>query len=83
MPGYQRHFERGFVFAWPPLSQLGIRLKDSGLDGSAVDFLSVDVEGVELMVIKSIDLAGIHYPVIIAENNGGGDAMERYLNTVG
>jgi hypothetical protein len=28
----------------------GRRLKEAGLEGSAVDFLSVDVEGVELMV---------------------------------
>ncbi len=87
-------------------------MKDAGLAGAAVDFLSVDVEGVELMVLllllllllllpspppplrrvptlaydqvlKSIDLAAIGFPVIIAENNGGSDAMEQYLEPLG
>lgn len=83
----------------------GRRLKEAGLEGSAVDFLSVDVEGVELMVrielhatscacnstelfcrtevLKSIDLAAIKFPVIIAENNGGSDAIENFLATLG
>ena len=68
-----------------------------------MDFLSVDVEGVELMVrssppakkarrqlifagqqvLKSIDLAALKFPVIIAENNGGSDALETYLKPLG
>jgi hypothetical protein len=84
------------------------RLKEAGLEGSPVDFLSVDVEGVELMVrplcrlppktarlaptqlifageqvLKSIDLAALKFPVIIAENNGGSDALETYLKPLG
>ncbi len=34
-------------------------------------------------VLKSIDLASISFPVIIAENNGGSDAIEKYLETIG
>jgi hypothetical protein len=34
-------------------------------------------------VLKSIDLAAIKFPVIIAENNGGSDALQTYLQTLG
>ncbi len=35
------------------------RLKEAGLEGAAVDFLSVDVEGVELMV-RSCGTLALH-----------------------
>ena len=34
-------------------------------------------------VLKSIDLAALKFPVIIAENNGGSDALETYLRNLG
>ena len=32
-----------------------------------------------MQVLKSIDLAAIKFPVLIAENNGGSDAIENFL----
>jgi FkbM family methyltransferase len=50
---------------------------------SHVDFLSLDTEGGELDLLKSLDLAGLGVRAITIENNYGGADIERYLSQAG
>ena len=50
---------------------------------SHIDFCSIDVEGGELSVIKSIDFNQCTFGVMIIENNYGDNSVELYLNSVG
>jgi len=50
---------------------------------SHVDFLSLDTEGGELELLKSLDLAALGVRAIAIENNYGGGDIERYLSQAG
>jgi FkbM family methyltransferase len=50
---------------------------------SHVDFLSLDTEGGELDLLKSLDLSGLGVRAIAIENNYGGADIERYLSHAG
>src|SRR4029078_12653078 len=62
-------------FALPAL------LREHGI--SRVDFVSLDTEGGELDLLKSLDLAGLGVRAIAIENNYGGPDIERYLSHAG
>jgi FkbM family methyltransferase len=47
------------------------------------DFCTIDVEGAELNIIKSMDLSKIDIKYIIAENNYGSPDVEEYLRSKG
>lgn len=53
-----------------------------GKDGT-IDFISIDTEGTELDVIKSIDLEQFKVKLIIAENNFGSTEIFDYLSSIG
>lgn len=44
-----------------------------------VDYLSIDTEGGELDILKSIDLDAVRVEILSVENNYFGDEVERYL----
>lgn len=48
-----------------------------------IDFLSIDTEGSEIRIIKSIDLKNIDISVIIVENNYGDTSLKKYLHSQG
>ena len=48
-----------------------------------VDFLSLDVEGAELSVLKSVDWDRRHFVVMLIENNYGTSEVEQFLRTKG
>ncbi len=48
-----------------------------------VDFLSLDTEGGELDLLKSLDLAKLGVRAITIENNFGVSDIERYLTARG
>lgn len=56
---------------------LGKLLTQNGIN--KVDFLSIDVEGSELMVLESIDFKDCHISLIIVENNYDDPAIGQFL----
>ena len=50
---------------------------------SHLDFLSLDTEGGELDLLKSLDLAGLGVRAITIENNDRRPDIERYLTKAG
>jgi FkbM family methyltransferase len=48
-----------------------------------IDFMSIDVEGAELDILKTIDFNKYSFGLITVENNAGGDVLERFMNTKG
>lgn len=48
-----------------------------------IDYLSVDTEGSELDIIKSIDFKMLDFSSICVENNFGSSEFEKYLKTKG
>lgn len=87
----RRHVERieDAIRQAPDAKQL-IRVRSYALPGllrahgiSHVDFLSLDTEGGELDLLKSLDLAALGVRAIAIENNYGGPDIERYLSQAG
>jgi FkbM family methyltransferase len=87
----QRHVERieDAIQQAPDAKEL-IRVRAYALPGllrahgiAHVDFLSLDTEGGELDLLKSLDLAGLGVRAIAIENNYGGPDIEHYLSRQG
>ena len=49
----------------------------------SIDFLSIDVEGAELIVLDTIDFARYRFELITIENNPGGAALREYMSARG
>jgi FkbM family methyltransferase len=52
-----------------------------------IDFMSVDVEGAELSILKAIDFTKFHFGLITVENNeetkGEGERLKKYMDEQG
>lgn len=48
-----------------------------------IDFLSIDVEGSELDILKSIDYNKIKIKVVLAENNYGDETLRNFMSSKG
>ncbi len=64
-----------------PAINLNTILKEHGL--AHVDFLSIDVEGGEFEILKTIDFRTIHISVITIENNYNDNRQRQFLNSKG
>jgi FkbM family methyltransferase len=56
---------------------------DNHFKGGAIDFISIDTEGNELDVLKSIDLDAYDVKLLIVENNYNDPVIEQYLSEFG
>ena len=56
---------------------------DNHFKGGPIDFISIDTEGNELEVLKSIDLAVYGVQLLIIENNYNDPIIEQYLSGFG
>jgi FkbM family methyltransferase len=59
-----------------PVIDFATLLKNSGLDH--IDFITIDVEGMELEILKQIDIAGLGCKMICIEYNGNASLAEEY-----
>jgi FkbM family methyltransferase len=54
---------------------------------SFIDFMSIDVEGAELSILKTIDFQKFHFGLITVENNeeteGDGERLKKYMDEQG
>jgi hypothetical protein len=61
-----------------PMSSL---LEKNGI--SHVDFCTIDTEGSELQVLKSIDFERCQFDVLLVENNYEENSVEKFLGNIG
>ena len=65
-----------------PVKRLGDILEERGY-GKKIDFISIDTEGTELDVLKSIDLTDWDIKLLVVENNHNDSYIETYLHKFG
>lgn len=65
-----------------PVRRLGDILEERGYD-KKIDFISIDTEGTELDVLKSIDLVDWDIKLLVVENNHNDSYIEIYLREFG
>ena len=85
-----QYVSRGIAFEEPeaidvPARTLDAMLESCGLAESAIDFVSIDVEGAELEVLHGFDLRRFQPRVLVMEANddANADALRRYLEGLG
>jgi FkbM family methyltransferase len=81
------HKNMGFIVETKKIKVPSLTLQDCVLShfpkGTVIDFISVDTEGTELDVIKSINFEDIMVKLLIIENNFGSSEIGEYLTKIG
>jgi FkbM family methyltransferase len=52
-------------------------------DRNYIDFLSIDTEGVEMVILETIDFTKYHFGLLAIENNEPGNILENYMKAKG
>ena len=79
----QMNFQIDFKKIQVPSSSLQHCATDHFGKDSVIDFISIDTEGTELDVIKSIDLEQFQVKLLIVENNFDSTEVFDYLTSIG